>query len=67
LILFKPIFKDRIQLILKTTTYRFQMFPIFNKQFQIVQDLGTGATSKVYLAQSLSNPAIKVAIKIYNR
>ena len=43
------------------------MFPIFNRQFQIVRDLGTGATSKVYLAQSLSNPAIKVAIKIYNR
>jgi len=43
------------------------MYPIFNRQFQIVQDLGTGATSKVYLAESLSNPEVKVAIKIYNR
>jgi serine/threonine protein kinase len=43
------------------------MFPIFNKQFQLVQDLGTGGTSKVYLAESLSNPEMKVAIKIYNR
>ena len=43
------------------------MFPIFNRQFQIVKDLGTGATSKVYLGESLINPEIKVAIKIYNR
>lgn len=38
--------------------------PIFNGTYEILKSLGEGNTSKVYLARSLANPALHVALKI---
>lgn len=38
--------------------------PIFNGAYEILTSLGEGNTSKVYLARSLENPAVHVALKI---
>jgi serine/threonine protein kinase len=38
--------------------------PIFNGAYEILKSLGEGNTSKVYLARSLENPAVHVALKI---
>lgn len=39
--------------------------PILNNEFILTKELGRGGTSVVYLGQSISNSAIKVAVKIY--
>lgn len=39
-------------------------YPVFNKQFNILKSLGEGHTSKVYLAQSIAQPSLLVAIKV---
>lgn len=39
--------------------------PILNKEFILTKELGRGGTSVVYLGESVSNPSIKVAVKIY--
>lgn len=39
-------------------------YPVFNKQFEILKNLGEGNTSKVYLARSLADPSKTVAIKV---
>lgn len=41
-----------------------QQYPVFNKQFNILKSLGEGHTSKVYLAQSIAQPTVQVAIKV---
>jgi serine/threonine protein kinase len=38
--------------------------PVFNGEYQILQSLGEGNTSKVYLARSLSDPSKTVALKL---
>merc|ERR1719498_558630 len=39
-------------------------YPVFNKQFEILKNLGEGNTSKVYLARSLQDQTKTVAIKV---
>jgi len=39
-------------------------WPIFGGEYEIIQNLGTGNTAKVYLAQSINDPNKKIAIKI---
>ena len=41
------------------------MLPIFNNQYEILERLGSGLTSEVYMARSLSDKNALVAIKIY--
>lgn len=36
-----------------------------NSEFRLIKELGRGGTSIVYLGQSVSNPRIEVAVKIY--
>ena len=38
--------------------------PIFNNEYEIMQSLGEGNTSKVYLAKSLNDPKKVVALKL---
>lgn len=38
--------------------------PIFNNQYEILQSLGEGNTSKVYLAKDVSDPTKTVALKL---
>jgi len=38
--------------------------PIFNNEYAVIDHLGEGKTSKVYLCQSLQNPNKKVALKL---
>ena len=38
--------------------------PIFNGEYEIMQSLGEGNTSKVYLAKSLNDPNKCVALKL---
>jgi serine/threonine protein kinase len=39
-------------------------WPIFKGQYEIIQNLGSGNTAKVYLARSLKDPSKLIAIKI---
>merc|ERR1711868_187416 len=38
--------------------------PIFNNEYEIMQSLGEGNTSKVYLARSINDPGKTVALKL---
>jgi len=38
--------------------------PIFNNEYEILQSLGEGNTSKVYMARSLKDPTNIVALKL---
>jgi len=39
-------------------------WPIFKNRYYITKQLGSGKTSKVYLAHDVNDPSKKVAIKI---
>lgn len=39
-------------------------YPIFNEQYEIIDHLGEGKTSKVYLCREIDNPNKKVALKL---
>jgi serine/threonine protein kinase len=39
-------------------------YPIFNDKYEIIDHLGEGKTSKVYLCRELNNPSKKVALKL---
>ena len=41
-----------------------QKHPIFNNEYEILQSLGEGNTSKVYMARNLKDPNIVVALKL---
>jgi len=41
-----------------------QKHPIFNNEFEILQSLGEGNTSKVYMARNLKDPTKVVALKL---
>ena len=47
----------------ETTTSK--NFSVFNQKYNIVENLGDGNTSRVYLGQALNDPTEKVAIKIF--
>ena len=38
--------------------------PVFNGEYEIMQSLGEGNTSKVYLAKKLDDPSKCVALKL---
>jgi len=38
--------------------------PIFNNEYEILQSLGEGNTSKVYMARSLKDPSNIMALKL---
>jgi len=38
--------------------------PIFNNEYEILQSLGEGNTSKVYMARNIKNPNQVVALKL---
>jgi len=38
--------------------------PVFNNEFQILQSLGEGNTSKVYLARKITDPSKTFALKL---
>lgn len=42
-------------------------FSRFNEKFDIINCLGDGHTSRVYLGQDIKNPNVKVAIKIFKQ
>jgi len=39
-------------------------YPVFNEQYEIIDHLGEGKTSKVYLCREIANPEKKVALKL---
>jgi serine/threonine protein kinase len=41
-----------------------QKYPIFNNKYEILQSLGSGSTSKVYLVRLISNPTQYFALKL---
>jgi len=41
-----------------------QKYPIFNNEYEILQSLGEGNTSKVYMARSVNDPTKVVALKL---
>lgn len=41
-----------------------QKWPIFNGEYEIIENLGSGNTAKVYLGRSLKDPSQLIAIKM---
>jgi hypothetical protein len=46
------------------STSQFPRMPVLNGKYEMLSTLGEGNTSKVYLAQTISDPRHYVAVKI---